>query len=69
MSFKSGVGNAAGPVFGEALWELPWTLLSDCPSIEGFVFIVVFSLSFCAVVVILLGLATAVSEAFARSGF
>ena len=69
MSFKTGVGSAAGHVFGEGLLELPWTLLSDCDSIEGFVFIVVFSLAFCAVVVVLLGLATAVSEAVARSGF
>ena len=69
MSFKSGIGSAAAYVFGEGLFELPWTILSESDSVEGAVLGVIFALVLCGIVVILLGLVTVVSGAFFPDSF
>jgi hypothetical protein len=63
MSFKSGIGSAAEHVFGEVIFELPLTLLSECDSIEGFVLGAIFMIIVWGIAVILLGLATVAGEA------
>jgi hypothetical protein len=69
MSFMSGLRSAGPDIFGDFLCELPGELLSGCDDPEGLIVIVILMLVLCAILVIFLGMVTAVSEVFSSGGF
>jgi hypothetical protein len=66
MLFMEVIRRAAGDVFGESLFELPWALLSECDDIESLAVCVILALVLGGVLVVLLGMVTMVSERLFR---